>query len=108
MESGQKSRCAAHHRSLIAKPLRKHFGVGHGRFPIAEQSADFGAMSFPGTSGRIETIMRHTGHAELLNYLADSARFDFRGLIWKPAMGPVKQQQQGKVHPVRPALGHDE
>jgi hypothetical protein len=30
------------------------------------------------------------------------------GLIGKPAMCPVKQQQQGKVHPVRPALGHDE
>ena len=45
---------------------------------------------------------------ELLKYLANGSRFDFRGLIWKPTMSPIKQQQQGKVHPVRPALGHDE
>jgi hypothetical protein len=99
---------SARHRSLIAKPLRKHFGVGHGCFPIAEHSADLGAIALPGTSCCIEAVMRHASHAELLDYLTDSAWFDFLGLIGKPAMCPVKQQQQGKVHPVRPALGHDE
>ena len=64
-------------------------------------------MALPGTSGRIEAVMRHAGHPELLDYLTDSARFDFLGLVGEPAMCPVKQQQQGKVHPVRPALGHD-
>ena len=84
---------SARHRSLIAKPLRKHFGVGHGCFPIAEHSADLGAIALPGTSCCIEAVMRHAGHAELLGYLTDSAWFDFLGLIGKPAMCPVKQQQ---------------
>src|SRR5450759_1092077 len=55
-------------------------------FPIAEQSADSGAMMLPGTG-------RHASHAELLDYLTDSAWFDFLGLIGKPAMCPVRQQQ---------------
>ncbi len=99
---------AAHHRSLIAKPLRQHFSIGHGCFPIAEYGTDLGSMALPGTIGCSEAVMRRTGHAELLGYLGDSAWLDFLGLIRKSAMCSVKQQQQGEVHPVRLALGHDE
>lgn len=65
-------------------------------------------MALQSTSGYIEAVMRRARHAELLDYLAGSAWLDFLGLIGKPAVCPVKQQQQGKVHPIRLALGHDE
>ena len=36
---------------------------------------------------------RHASQVELLDYLTDSTWFDFLGLIGKPAMCPVRQQQ---------------
>jgi hypothetical protein len=36
----------ADHCRLIAEPVFERIGVGDGRFPIAEQGADLGAMAF--------------------------------------------------------------
>jgi hypothetical protein len=65
-------------------------------------------MPLPGTIGRIEAVVSGSLHAELTSYAGDGTRFDFLGFIGEPAMCPVEQQQQGKVHPVRLVLGHDE